>query len=88
LGSLEDPEGCRHGGYYIKVGKVPIKKSTAKQTTTVDFGDNRISNWSQQNIKSTPWRSSWGDTIQTHHGAMLQDVAMFAVLQCTLLYEM
>jgi hypothetical protein len=64
------------------------KKSTAKQTTTVDFGDNRISNWSQQNIKSTPWRSSWGDTIQTHHGAMLQDVAMFAVLQCTLLYEM
>jgi hypothetical protein len=50
LGSLEDPEGCRHGGYYIKVGKVPIKKAQPSKpprwilgTTEYRTGVNRIS---------------------------------------------
>jgi hypothetical protein len=43
LGSLEDPEGCRHRGYYIKVGKVPIKKHSQ--------ANHHGGFWGQQNIE-------------------------------------
>lgn len=68
---FEDPEGCRHEDYYLKIGQAAIKKP--------EPSNHHDGLWGQPNAelestdcKSTPWSSSWGTTIQTHHGAILR----------------
>ena len=78
---FEDPEGCRHEDYYLKIGQAAIKK-LSQATTMMDFGDNRMLNRSQRIAKA-------------RHGAAVEatryrpimvpycDVAMSAVSQRT-----
>jgi len=68
---FEDPEGCRHEDYYLKIGQAAIKKP--------EPSNHHDGLWGQPNAelestdcKSTPWSCSWGNTIQTHHGAILR----------------
>lgn len=49
--NFEDPEGCRHEDYYLKVAQGAIKKPS-QATTMMGFGDNRMLNGSQPIAKA------------------------------------
>jgi hypothetical protein len=73
LGILEDPEGCRHGGYYIKVDKVPIKKHSQ--------ANHHGGFWGQQNIEleSTEHQSR---AMEKHLGQYDTDPSWYYVAIC------